>query len=175
MEKSMTMHKTKSMVFAALFAALACVATMSLHIPKPGTGGYIHPGDAIVVLSGILLGPIYGGLAAGLGSALADLLSGYMVYVPITFVVKAVIAVVCYFVYHKLLGKLNHIILKGIITGCFSTILVAAGYCFFESFIYGSGALASVPANLIQGLSGLIISTVLLPLLKQVPDFRNII
>ena len=89
------------MVFAALFAALACVATMSLHIPTPGTGGYIHPGDAIVVLSGILLGPIYGGLAAGLGSALADLLSGYMVYVPITFVVKAVIAVVCYFVYHK--------------------------------------------------------------------------
>ena len=170
MEKSMTMHKTKSMVFAALFAALACVATMSLHIPTPGTAG-----DAIVVLSGILLGPIYGGLAAGLGSALADLLSGYMVYVPITFVVKAVIAVVCYFVYHKLLGKLNHIILKGIITGCFSTILVAAGYCFFESFIYGSGALASVPANLIQGLSGLIISTVLLPLLKQVPDFRNII
>lgn len=60
MEKSMTMHKTKSMVFAALFAALACVATMSLHIPTPGTGGYIHPGDAIVVLSGILLGPIYG-------------------------------------------------------------------------------------------------------------------
>ena len=90
MEKSMT--KTKSMVFAALFAALACVATMSLHIPTPGTGGYIHPGDAIVVLSGILLGPIYGGLAAGLGSALADLLAGYMVYVPITFIVKAVIA-----------------------------------------------------------------------------------
>ena len=49
------------MVFAALFAALACVATMSLHIPTPGTGGYIHPGDAIVVLSGILLGPVYGG------------------------------------------------------------------------------------------------------------------
>lgn len=171
MEKSIT--KTKSLVFAALFAALACVATMSLHIPTPGTGGYIHPGDAVVVLSGILLGPVYGGLAAGLGSALADLLSGYMVYVPITFVVKALIAIVCYFVYHKLLKHIKPVIIKGIITGCFSTALVAAGYCFFEYFIYGSGALASVPANLIQGLSGLIISTVLLPLLKQVPDFRS--
>ncbi len=173
MEKSMT--KTKSMVLAALFSALACVATMSLHIPTPGTGGYIHPGDAVVVLAGVLLGPVYGALAAGLGSALADLLSGYMIYVPITFVVKAVIAIVCYFVYHKLLSRLNNILLKGIINGCFSTIIVAAGYCFFESFMYGSGALASVPANLIQGLSGLIISTVLLPLLKQVPDFRNVI
>lgn len=171
MEKSMS--QTKSMVFAALFAALACVATMSLHIPTPGTSGYIHPGDAIVVLAGILLGPVYGGLAAGLGSALADLLSGYMVYVPITFVVKAVIAIVCYFVYQKVLKKVDNIIVKGIITGCFSTALVAAGYCFFEFFIYGNGAFASIPANLIQGVSGLVLSTILLPLLKQVPDFRN--
>ena len=37
----------------ALFAALACVATMSIRIPTPGTGGYIHPGDAIVILAGI--------------------------------------------------------------------------------------------------------------------------
>jgi uncharacterized membrane protein len=173
MEKYVT--KTKALVFAALFAALACVATMSLHIPTPGTGGYIHPGDAIVVLSGILLGPVYGALAAGLGSALADLLTGYMAYVPITFIVKAVIAIVCYFVYHKLLDKSGNIILKGIITGCFSTVIVAAGYCFFEYFMYGSGAFASVPSNIIQGLSGLVISTVLLPILKQVPDFKSII
>lgn len=165
--------KTKSIVFAALFAALACVATMSLHIPTPGTGGYIHPGDAIVVLSGILLGPVYGALAAGIGSAMADLLGGYMIYVPITFFVKALIAVVSYFVYHRLLSKVKSILLKGIITGCFSTFTVAAGYCFFEYFMYGAGAFASVPANIIQGLSGLVISTILLPLLKQVPDFKS--
>ena len=50
----------------ALFAALACVATMSIRIPTPGTGGYIHPGDAIVILSGIILGPVYGMLAGGM-------------------------------------------------------------------------------------------------------------
>lgn len=167
--------KTKAIVFAALFASLTCVATMSLHIPTPGTGGYIHPGDALVVLSGILLGPIYGALAAGLGSAMADLLGGYMIYVPITFFVKAFIAVVCYFVYHKLLGKVKLILPKGIITGCFSTFLVAAGYLFFEYFMYGAGAFASIPANLIQGFSGLIISTLLLPLLKKVPEFKSLI
>ena len=173
MEK--TASKTKLMVLTALFAAMTCVATLSLHIPTPGTGGYIHPGDALVVLSGILLGPIYGGLAAGLGSCLSDLLSGYMIYVPITFIVKAVIAIVCYFVYHKLLAKVSSVIVKGIITGRFSTFLVAAGYCFFEYFIYGAGAFASIPANLIQGVSGLVISTLLLPLFKQIPDFKGII
>ena len=47
----------KKIVMTALFAALACVATMSIRIPTPGTGGYIHPGDAIVILSGVVLGP----------------------------------------------------------------------------------------------------------------------
>ena len=61
----------------ALFAALACVATMSIRIPTPGTGGYIHPGDAIVILAGIILGPVYGMLAGGIGSALSDLIGGY--------------------------------------------------------------------------------------------------
>ena len=55
----------KKIVMTALFAALSCVATMSIHIPTPGTGGYIHPGDAVVILSGVILGPVYGLLANG--------------------------------------------------------------------------------------------------------------
>ena len=66
--------KLKKIVMAALLAAFACVATMSIRIPTPGTGGYIHPGDAIVILSGVILGPVWGLLAAGIGSAMADLI-----------------------------------------------------------------------------------------------------
>ena len=50
----------KKIVLAALMAAFACVATMSIRTPTPGTSGYIHPGDAIVILSGVILGPIWG-------------------------------------------------------------------------------------------------------------------
>ena len=57
-------NQTKKIILAALFAALTCAATMSIQIPTPGTGGYIHPGDAIVILSGVILGPAYGFLAA---------------------------------------------------------------------------------------------------------------
>ena len=87
--------KLKKIIMTALLAALACVATMSIRIPTPGTQGYIHPGDAIVILSGVILGPAYGLLAGGIGSALADLLGGYFIYVPITFAVKGMIAFVC--------------------------------------------------------------------------------
>lgn len=161
-------NKVRKLTMAALFTALCCVATMIIKIPTPGTGGYVHLGDAFVVLAGIFLGPVYGALAAGLGSALADLLGGYFVYVPITFVVKAVIALVVALVYHKLTAKIKLPVVKCIICGIFSTVLVALGYFAFEFFIYGIGAAASIPANLVQGLSGLIISSILCPILSKI-------
>lgn len=159
--------KVKKLTTSALFMALTCIATMIIKLPTPGTGGYVHLGDAFVILSGILLGPLYGAVAGGIGSALADLLGGYFVYVPITLVVKAAMAAGVGFIYHKLAKNLHNQLIKCILCGLYATVLVAAGYLFFESFMYGSAALASVPANIGQGLSGLIISTILLPILQK--------
>lgn len=158
----------------ALFAALTCAATLSIRIPTPGTGGYIHPGDALVILSGVILGPAYGFLAGGIGSALSDLLGGYFLYVPITLIIKGLVALVCGLVYQKLYknAKLRYPAVA--IGGAADIVLVAGGYCLCESFIYGfAGALASVPANLIQGISGLIIAMVLYPVLISIPDIRR--
>ena len=73
--------KTKIIVLAALFAALTCVATMVVKIPSP-LKGYINLGDCMVLLAGWLLPPGFSFLAAGLGSALADVFAGYFVYAP---------------------------------------------------------------------------------------------
>lgn len=164
----------KKVVMTALFAALTCAATLSIRIPTPGTGGYIHPGDALVILSGVILGPAYGFLAGGIGSALSDLLGGYFLYVPITLIIKGLVALVCGLVYQKLYknAKLRYPAVA--IGGAADIVLVAGGYFLCESFIYGfAGALASVPANLIQGISGLIIAMVLYPVLISIPDIRR--
>ena len=161
-------NKIKTLTLSALFMALTCIATMIIKLPTPGTGGYVHLGDAFVILSGILLGPVYGAIAGGIGSALADLIGGYFIYVPITLIVKAVIAAGVGFIYHKLAKSLHNSFLKCILGGIYATILVTAGYLFFESFLYGSAALASVPANIGQGISGLVISTLLLPILQKI-------
>ncbi len=171
----MNMHSNlKKIVMAALFAALACVATMSIRIPTPGTGGYIHPGDAIVILSGVILGPVYGLLAAGIGSAMADLLGGYFIYVPITFAVKGIIAFIAGLIYQKF-GKTSKSQYTAVILGGITDIiLVAGGYFLCEIPLYGTAsAAASIPANLIQGLGGLIIAFVLYPILLAVPDIRE--
>ena len=118
----------KKLVMAALFAALACVATMSIKIPTPGTSGYIHPGDAIVILAGVVLGPAWGFLAGGIGSAMADLLGGYFVYVPITFVIKGLVSLCSALLYRKV-GKNSKSRYTAVILGGVSFSLPAVTAC----------------------------------------------
>ena len=84
--------RIRKMVFAALMAALTYVATMVVRIPSP-MQGYVNLGDCCVLLSGWMLGPWWGGAAAGIGSMLTDLLNGYAHYAPGTFVIKGCMAI----------------------------------------------------------------------------------
>lgn len=166
-------NNLKKLILSALFAALSCVATMSIRIPTPGTGGYIHPGDAIVILSGVILGPVWGFFAGGIGSALSDLIGGYFVYVPITFVIKGLVALVTGHLYQKIGKTQKSRYVAVVLGGVADIILVAGGYFVCEYFIYGAGAAASIPANIIQGIGGLVISCILYPILISIPNVRQ--
>ena len=166
-------NNLKKLILAALFAALSCVATMSIRIPTPGTGGYIHPGDAIVILSGVILGPVWGFLAGGIGSALSDLIGGYFIYVPITFVIKGLVALAAGLLYQKVGKNQKSRYIAVILSGVADIILVAGGYFVCEFLIYGAGAAASIPANIIQGVGGLVISCILYPILISIPNVRQ--
>ena len=81
------MDPVKRLARAGVFAALICLTTAYvLHIPVAG-GGYIHPGDALVYLAACLLPMPYGLVAAGLGSAVADLLTA-PIWAPWTLIIK---------------------------------------------------------------------------------------
>lgn len=166
-------NNLKKLILAALFAALSCVATMSIRIPTPGTSGYIHPGDAIVILSGVILGPVWGFLAGGIGSALSDLIGGYFIYVPITFVIKGLVALAAGLLYQKVGKNQKSRYIAVILGGVADILLVAGGYFVCEFFIYGAGAAASIPANIIQGIGGLVISCILYPILISIPNVRQ--
>ena len=102
-ETAKTFQRTRMVVMAAAFAALACVATMVVKVPSP-TGGYMNLGDTVVLLGGYLLGPAWGALAGSIGPALADVLLGSPIYAPATLVIKAgmaALAAAC----HQAFGK----------------------------------------------------------------------
>ena len=158
--------KTKIIVLAALFAALTCVATMVVKIPSP-LKGYINLGDCMVLLAGWLLPPGFSFLAAGLGSALADVFSGYFVYAPVTFAIKGLMAVCAYFIYKALAKKTNELV-AAITAGAAAEIIMVAGYYIFEGFMYGFGAsLANIPPNAVQGVAGIVFGAVLLKIFRK--------
>lgn len=78
-------------VFAGMMAAIICVITI-FRIPMGQSK--VHFANSMCLLSGLLLGPVWGGAAAGLGSALYDvMLGGYdFVNALITFVSKFAMA-----------------------------------------------------------------------------------
>lgn len=76
------------LVLAALFTALTTVATMVIQIPSP-MSGYVNLGDCMVLLSAWVLGPFVGAAAGGIGSMLADIITGYAYYAPGTLIIKA--------------------------------------------------------------------------------------
>lgn len=168
----MMSNKTLKLVTAALLAALTCIATMIIQIPTPVTSGYIHLGDGFVILSGILLGPAYGAAAAGIGSMLADLLSGYAAYAPITLTVKALAALFASLIFHALQKKGGRFhAFPAIAGGSCAAIIVALGYFAAEAVIlgYGTAAAASIPHNLAQGVFGILICVSLTKILSRVP------
>lgn len=152
----MKLKKMKVLVASALFAAIICVATFIVKIPSPATNGYFNLGDCFVILSGMLLGPLYGALAAGIGSALADILSGYMQYAPATFVIKAVMALAVCFVIRAFKGKFQPV--SRLCAGLAAEAIMVLGYFGYEAVIlgYGVAAAGSVFSNVMQGVVGII-------------------
>ena len=161
------MHlKTKRIVITALMAAMVCVATMIIKIPSP-MKGYLNIGDCIVLLCGWLLAPGYCFVAAGLGSALADMFSGYITYAPATFLIKgsmALIAFACFKLMNKRIGRLPSQIIGAVL----AEIVMVLGYFVFEGFMYGFVPSAvNIPANAVQGAAGLILGIVLVKVFER--------
>ncbi len=185
MEKSTI--RSYRLVLTALFTAFTTVATMVIRIPTP-TMGYIHVGDCMVLLSGLFLGPVLGSFAAGLGSALADLFAGYLVWAPATFIIKALCAFLAYASYQqikKVFSK-NDIISDSvylIFSGTLAELVMVAGYFLFDALLisFSSASFSkinllaafltsatSIPANLIQGITGVFLCLILYPVLKKI-------
>ena len=181
-EKKETKKETKRMnekaykiSMTGVMMGLVLVTTMMIRIHVPFTQGYVHLGDAMIFLAVLVLGRNYGTVAAGFGSALSDLLSGYAYYAPWTFVVKALMAFVVgtALEYMEKKGKFN--IGKRapleILAMLFGGIEMTVGYYISASLMQGNWVtpLYSVPGNIVQFIVGIILATVLAKILYKTP------
>ncbi len=164
-------NTVKKLVYSALFAALTCCATM---LRFPAGIGYIHAGDAVVLLGAFLLGTWWGAFAAGLGSAIADLLAGYALYAPASFVIKALIALAASFVLKKC--SRHRPARNALPAALIAELIMLAGYFCYDCFVlkYGMAALGDLPTNLIQSVFGAVGGIALYSAIAKSPNIRNI-
>ena len=166
MKNSTQKNTTQRIVMAALLAALTCVATMIIKVPSP-LKGYLNLGDCVVLVAGWMLSPTYGFLAAGIGSALADIFSGYVTYAAATFVIKGLMALIAFYGFKLLHNKLGNLPSR-IISGIVAEAVMVGEYFIFEGFLYGFvPSLVNIPANAVQGVAGLIIGTILVKVFEK--------
>jgi uncharacterized membrane protein len=152
----------QSIALCGMMAAVIFVATYFLKIPM--ILGYVHLGDGFILLSAAVLGwPAVA--AAAVGSMMADLLAGYTVYMLPTFVIKgavAAIAVVASAKHSQPLKMLYMLIAEA---------AMVAGYFLTEWLILGFGwaaATGGLLGNTIQGLSGVAVWMLLMPVVKRI-------
>lgn len=165
-------NNTNSLVLTSLIICIILIGTILFRIPIPMTQGYVHLGDAMIYMGVFILGKRHGALAAGLGSALADILGGFAAWAPWSFVIKAMMAytsgwlIVFCLRHNKGSGRL--IFAAGMAAG---GIIMASGYFVAEYLMYGNlfAALLGIPWNIGQFTIGIILSLLLSSTLQRTP------
>ena len=129
----------------ALLIAIIFVTTAFLSVPIPT--GYAHLGDAAIFICSVILPAPFSFITAALGAALADVATGYLIFAPITLVVKALMTLAFTSKSEKILCKRNRL------AAFLAVIINVAGYYIGGAILYGSLAapLADIPGNIAQG------------------------
>ncbi len=171
----MKSKSTKKLVLSSMMIALVFLATYLVKIQTPLPGGYANLGDAVVMLAAVFLGPVGGLIAGSIGSALADLAFGSLLFAPVTFVVKGIEGLVVGMLTSQVLkanGLKHGRLIAAIVSGA---VIMVAGYFLAEAFVLGAFdeafgltvAVAEIPFNAVQGIVCAILGYVLTLILSK--------
>ncbi len=164
-------NKTKKIVINGLMIALVCLATMTIQIPISGTQGYVNVGDSVIFISSILFGPFTGMIAGGVGSALADILSGYTHWALFTLIIKGLEG---YIVGVTILKR--HTIINMVSSTLLGSIVMVIGY-FLAGILLNGGVLVSagsIPANIVQGITSIVIAVPITCSLRKISYVKRL-
>ncbi len=153
--------KTSDIVLSALMMCLIMVAIFILRIPVPFTQGYVNLSDGIIFLAVMILGYKYGALSAGLGSMMGDIIGGFAMWAPWTFVIKGIMALIFGLLLQK--SKAAEKPVQKVLAMIAGGIFMVFGYFIAEGVMYGSWAIAAlgIPWNIGQFAVGIVLALLL--------------
>ena len=162
-----TSSYTLYIALLAVMTALTTIATIIIAIPFPTSTGFLNFGDSLVMLSGLLMGPLGGFIAGGVGSAMGDIVLGYYHFAPITLVVKGCEGLVVG-IFSQRARRARWLTGWDIIGLILASFVMMSGYFIAEALLFGfEVALAELIAlNWIQVTAGSIVTAVAGPLIR---------
>ena len=121
------------------------------------------------MLAAWTLGGPWAAAAAAIGATLTDLVGGYAIYAPATFLIKAGMALIAFGVIRLISRKGISSVLARVLSGVAAELLMIVGYFVYEATFLGLGwgALLSVSFNAVQGLVAILLATVLYQVLDR--------
>ncbi len=159
--------KATSLAIDGLFIALTCLVTAFINIRLPilANGGLVHLGNVPLFIAAILFGKRTGLLAGAIGMGLFDVLSGWALWAPFTFIIVGLMGFTVGAISEK--HKTFRWNLLAITIAC---IIKIVGYYIAEGIIYGNwiAPAASIPGNLVQvGIAAILVLPIIPTLRKR--------
>ena len=165
-------NTAKFVTINALSISLVFVSTMAIQIPIPL--GYMHLGNTCILLTAALFGPTTGLLAGGIGSALADLLTGYTQWVLPTLLIKSIMGFAIGYLAWGKEKKLHMASVRTLLASIAGVAVMIAGYTIAGAVMNGSiyTGLLQVPGLTLEGIIGMAIFYVIGFVLERANVFR---
>ncbi|ANX10929.1 ECF transporter S component [Fictibacillus arsenicus] len=163
-------NKTQVLVINALFVALTLVATMfiNLKLPIAGNGGLIHLGNVPLFIAAFVFGRKTGAIAGAFGMGLFDLISGWTIWAPFTFIIVGAMGYVAGLIAEKVPGKRAVVYSIAVIA---ALLIKIVGYYFAEVVLYGNwiAPFGSIPGNVLQVVfAGLVVVPLVARIKKRI-------
>ncbi len=156
-------RSTRELAYTAMAAAVVAVTTMAVQVPVPQTRGYINLGDTMVFVFALLFGAKVGALGGGLGSALADILTGYAHWAPFTLIIKGCEG----YIVGRFARPETHTATRFLFL-VLAGMQMAGGYFLAGGVLYGFGpALVELPGNILQGSSAVVLAPLIVYILLK--------
>ncbi len=144
--------------------AIAIVFLFTFLVKVPTVIGYIHLGDAFILLYAAATGDPLALLVGALGEGLADFAGGYYQYVPATMLIKALVALPVYLTARKerTAGHNGKVLTKPVFLSTLPSIVITLGGYFLTDWIlFGAYAYAALWTNAVQAIASILLFVVM--------------
>jgi uncharacterized membrane protein len=147
----------------ALLIALTTILTWVVQIPSPARG-YFNLSDVAITFTSLAFGPIIGMITGGVGTAFADILSGFGFFAPLSLIAHGLEGLII-----GTIAMRSRSVSRMILAWLAGSLVMIACYLVGEGLFYTGwpAAIAEVPGNLFQAVIGGLVGIPLVIAVRQ--------